>query len=168
MLTLKKYKYKKIIFNKYMSPNTNRRNLINNYLNLIDENNANITNIVNVMNNQETTLRRLIFETNSTSPLYSSRGQYSTHQNLHSSRNNQLRNPLNPLINQSSSREDYIESLASIDNLLDGFLNAVQIAPNQTQINNAVQNCLFSEINIQGNNNCPISLRRFQENDEGL
>ena len=151
MLTLKKYKYKKIIFNKYMSPNTNRRHLINNYLNLIDENNANITNIVNVMNNQETTLRRLIFESNSMSSLNSSGSQYSIHQNLQSSRNNRLRNsfhllynpnnPNNP--NNSLSREDYIESLAGIDTLLDNFLNAVQVTPNQIQINQSVQNCLF-------------------------
>ena len=146
------------MFHKYMSQNTNRRHIINNYLRLIEENNSNISNIVNVMNNQETTLRRLIFETNSSNsnnvPLYS-------RQSFYLNRNNRLRNPVNLL-----SREDYIESLAGIDTLLDGFLNAVPISPTQEQINNAVENCLFSEINQPGNQACPISLRTFQANDE--
>ena len=52
-----------------MSNNNNiqRRILINNYLNLIDENNSNITSMINIMNNQENTLRRLIFD-NDTRP----------------------------------------------------------------------------------------------------
>ena len=53
-----------------MSNNNNniqRRILINNYLNLVDENNSNITNLINIMNNQENALRRLIFE-NDTRP----------------------------------------------------------------------------------------------------
>ena len=152
--------YKKIIFHKYkyMNQNANRRHLINNYLHLIEENNSNIANIVNVMNNQETTLRRLIFETNSSNlnnvPLHS-------RQSFYLNRNNRLRNPVHLL-----SREDYIESLAGIDTLLDGFLNAVPVSPTQEQINNAVENCLFSEINQPGNQACPISLRTFQTNDE--
>ena len=158
--------FKKIMFHKYMSNNTNRRHLINNYLRLIEENNSNVANIVNVMNNQETTLRRLIFETNSNSPLYSSRSNYSMNQNLHSNRINRLRNPVHLLYNPSTNREDYIESLANIDTLLDGFLNAVQIIPSNEQINQALQNCLFSEINNPGNQACPISLRTFQPNDE--
>ena len=157
MLTIK-YKYKKIIFNKYMNPNSNRRHLINNYLNLINENNANITNIVNVMNNQETTLRRLIFESNSSNL---NNVPFHSRQSFYLNRNNRLRNPVHLL-----SREDYIESLASIDTLLDGFLNIVPVSPTQEQINNAVENCLFSEINQPGNQACPISLRTFQTNDE--
>jgi len=157
--------YKKIIFHKYMSHNTNRRHLINNYLHLIEENNSNIANIVNVMNNQETTLRRLIFETNTPSTNYS---PFSNRQSFYVSRNNQrnLRNSNNLLFVPSTRRDDYIEALAGMDNLLDGFLNAVPVAPTQEQINNAVENYLFSEINQPGNQACPISLRTFQANDE--
>ena len=80
--------YKKIMFHKYkhMYQNTNRRNLINNYLNLIEENNSNIANIVNVMNNQETTLRRLIFETN---PSQSNYTTFSNRSTFSTSRRNQ-------------------------------------------------------------------------------
>lgn len=155
--------YKKIMFHKYkhMYQNTNRRNLINNYLNLIEENNSNIANIVNVMNNQETTLRRLIFETN---PSQSNYTTFSNRSTFSTSRRNQ-RNPLN-LLFIPSLRDEYIESLAGIDTLLDGFLNSVPVSPTQTQINISVENCLFSEINEPGNHACVISLRTFQENDE--
>ena len=40
----------------------NRRTIINQYLNQMDENNNNITQILSIMNNQENTLRRLLFE----------------------------------------------------------------------------------------------------------
>ena len=165
MLNIKKYRYKKILLNKYMNQNMNRRNLINSYLNLIDENNSNISNIVNVMNNQEITLRRLIFESNyNTQQSFSS---LNSRQNI-LNRNNRLGNSFNLLYNPNTSlsREDYIQSLSSIDNLLDGFFNAVPIIPTSEQINNAIHSCKFSEINNPGNQVCSISLRTFQSNDE--
>jgi len=138
--------------------NLNRRLLINHYLNLVEENNNNITQMVNVMNNQENTLRRLLFENENRlrtvfSPPINTRFQREfTNVNLRSPQNNNVNRSLNSLLN--------------MDNLLDSFFDTVPVVPTRQQINSATRNYIFSDISEPLNNSCPISLRRFQNDDE--
>ncbi len=143
-----------------MSNNNNniqRRILINNYLNLVDENNSNITNLINIMNNQENALRRLIFE-NDTRPRTSLVNNY-----MPLRTNNNLN-----LSNFNRTRERYTESLSNLDNLLDSFLEPITVVPTREQIERATRQLIYSDIEEPSlyNTTCPIALRRFESDDE--
>jgi hypothetical protein len=141
------------------SSNSTRRIIINNYLNVVDENNANIATMLNLMNNQENTLRRLIFDNESRnrstvySPLFN---------NLSSLRSN--RNVTTTDTNRNST--DYIHSLSNLDNLLDTFLDPITVAPTREQIDRAITHSIYSDVNNPINTTCPIALRVFQNDDE--
>lgn len=145
-----------------MSNNNNniqRRILINNYLNLVDENNSNITNLINIMNNQENTLRRLIFENDRPR----NRTQSPSLNNYMPLRTNNLN-----LSNFNRTRERYTESLSNLDNLLDSFLEPITVTPSREQIERATRQLIYSDIDNSNihNTTCPISLRRFESDDE--
>lgn len=150
--------------------NTTRRILINNYLNMIDENNNNMSQLINIMTNQENTIRRLLFEnenenqntsrTTVYSPLYNNlsftRPFRNNESNITSTLNrNNYRNP----------NRNY-DSLTNLDNLVESFFDTIPVIPTQAQINNALTHNIYSEIENPINSTCPISLRRFQNDDE--
>ena len=114
--------------------NTQRRILINNYLNLVDENNSNITNLINIMNNQENALRRLILENDR--PRSSLVNNY-----MPLRRNNNLN-----LTNFNRTRERYTESLSNLDNLLNSFLEPLAVTPTSEQIERATRQIIYSDI----------------------
>ena len=145
-----------------MSNNTNRRTLINQYINQMDEHNNNISQMLNIMNNQENTLRRLLFENENRNrtifnPIFSS-----------------LNNPMNTRTNgnsigqsrNSTNRISSLNNLLNIDNLLDGFFQNIIETPNRQQIDRAIENCLYSSIESPLNTTCPIALRRFEDSEE--
>lgn len=136
--------------------NTQRRILINNYLNLVDENNSNITNLINIMNNQENALRRLILENDRPRPsLVNNYMPLRTNNNLN-------------LSNFNRTRERYTESLSNLDNLLDSFLEPITVTPTSEQIERATRQIIYSDIENPNlhNTTCPIALRRFESDDE--
>lgn len=135
----------------------NRRTIINQYLNQMDENNNNITQMLSIMNNQENTLRRLLFE-NDIRPratVYNPIFSNISNEHINRNSNNQLRNPRNRL-----------SSFNNLDNILNGFFENISIIPSRQEIDRAVENCLYSTIEDPVNTSCPISLRRFEDDDE--
>lgn len=161
--------------------NTNRRILINNYLNLIDENNTNITQLINLMNNQESTLRRLIFDTEPVprtphTPLFNNYmnnrltrnvGTTNNSMNTNTSTNTNTNTNLNAnFTSLNRPRDRYLDSLVNIDNIIETFLDNVPVIPTTEQISNATRHCIFSEIDEPMNSTCPIALRRFEDDDE--
>ena len=144
---------------------SNRTILINNYLNLIEENNSNITQLITMMNNQENTLRRLIFENDDRL-----RSVYTPSlTNLVPSRINRTRvyhsngTNTNNTLRQMNNR---LDSLFNVDNVFDTILENVPVIPTRQQIDNALRHNIYSEIENPINTTCPISLRRFQNDDE--
>lgn len=141
-----------------MSNNSNRRNLINQYLNQMQDNNNNISHMLSIMNNQENTLRRLIFENE-----YRTRTVFNPiFSNIHTPQfnrnsNHQLRNSRNRISNLD---------ILHLDNILNGFFENIINAPSREQINRAVENRIYSSIESPLNNTCPIGLRRFEDTEE--
>jgi hypothetical protein len=137
---------------------SNRRNLINQYLNQIEDNNNNISHMLSVMNNQENTLRRLLFESD-----IRSRNIFNpTFPNIHPTplnrnSNHQLRNSRNNLSNLN---------LLNLDNILNGFFENIINSPSREQINRAIENKIYSSIESPLNTTCPIGLRSFEDNEE--
>ena len=141
-----------------MSNNSNRRNLINQYLNQIEDNNNNISQMLSVMNNQENTLRRLLFESdnrprNIFNPNFSNIHPTPLNRNL----NHQLRNSRNNLPNLN---------ILNLDNILNGFFENIISAPSREEINRAIENKIYSSIESPLNTTCPIGLRSFEDNEE--
>ena len=123
-----------------------RTTIINSYLNQIDENNNNIQSFTQLMNNQEQTLSRLIFENQNnlpvnfpTVPLFSNNSNSTLTQNMAQARNNinNTRNTNNSM-NQINSRlldifrnpgvlrrTNETVPLTNIDNILDSFFDPV-------------------------------------------
>lgn len=157
-------------YNNNNNNNTTRRILINNYLNAIDENNSNISQLINLMNNQENTLRRLIFE-NDIRPRTSTTftpfvNNFTTNTTNTTNRASRVISTNTNLTTLNRPRDRYIESLASIDNLLDTFLEPINVAPTREQIDRATRHTIYSDIDNPINTTCPIALRRFDSDDE--
>jgi len=157
-----------------MSNNNNlRRQLITEYINNTKENNNHISQMMSLMNNQENTLRNLLLSSESRTR--------STHIPIFSSSiNNPIRNPFhnlahnpfqNPVQNNRPFQNNRIrpvndESLLNLDNILNTFFLNIPVLPTRDEINRAVNNCLYSSIENPSNTSCPISLTRFEDNDE--
>ena len=164
-----------------------RTTIINSYLNQIDENNNNIRGFTQLMNNQEQTLSRLLFENQNnlpvnfaTVPLFSTNSNSTLTQNIAQARNNinNTRNTNNSM-NQINSRlldifrnpgllrrTNETVPLTNIDNILDSFFDPVLIAPSRQQIENGTRIILYSELEEPQNTTCPISLVQFQPESE--
>lgn len=129
-------------------------------MNLMDENNTNLSQIIQIMSNQESTLRRLIFESDSRTR--------SVYNPIFTSLPSQLPRSTTTtgIRTYGLERFNTANSLNNIDNALDRFFENVNVTPTQQQINNALNNCLYSSIDDPLNVSCPISLRRFEDNDE--
>lgn len=150
----------------YNTNNTNRRILINSYLNLIDENNNNISQLISLMNNQENTLRRLLFENDNQnrSTLLNPLNNNFPFNRINRRNEINITSPFNRNNTRNFNRQ--LESLISLDNIVDSFLDTIPVIPTQTQIDNALTHNIYSEIENPINSTCPISLRRFQDDDE--
>ena len=150
----------------YNTNNTNRRILINSYLNLIDENNNNISQLISLMNNQENTLRRLLFENDNQnrSTLLNPLNNNFPFNRINRRNESNITSPFNRNNTRNFNRQ--LESLISLDNIVDSFFDTIPVIPTQTQIDNALTHNIYSEIEDPINSSCPISLRRFQDDDE--
>ena len=156
----------------------NRNQLIQSYLNLIEQNNHQINQNTQLMHSHEQTLNRLIFENqvpqnyrNGPTPIFfnrqSSQRPMTSTNNQFQTGNNRLWNIFrqNRFQNQGTNNLENIP-LFNFDTLLDSFLDPVQVSPSQEQIDNAVINTTFNEIEHPQNVTCPISLIQFNPNDE--
>jgi hypothetical protein len=70
--------------------------------------------------------------------------------------NNRNSNNTNPAIN------------SNLTSLFQSFFNPIDVFPTQANIDIATRNIRFSEINSPTNNSCPITLERFNDNDQVL
>lgn len=166
-----------------------RTSLINTYSNQIEENNNHIQNFMQLLNNQEQTLSRLIFENQSSTqpnrpnqqnhqninysppPLFYNSNTLS--ENIRQSRNNQS-NSLHHLNNQflnifrfpRLSRRNNNIPLENIDSIFEGFFDPINIIPTTEQIQNGIRICTYHEIENPHNTTCPISLTEFLPDSE--
>ena len=155
--------------------NINRNQIIHAYINLIEENNQQINQQTQLMTSHEQTLSRLLFENQqpyrmSPAPLFFNHRQTTqrnTPNNQYQPNNIRswgiLRN--NRFQNQVNNNFENL-SLFNFDTLLDSFLDPVQIIPSQEQIENAVINTIYNEIENPQNTTCPISLVQFNPTHE--
>jgi hypothetical protein len=63
--------------------------------------------------------------------------------------------------NRRSQERNYTNTNTNVLDLLREYYTPVTVYPSQTQINNAVRNIFFENIENPINNSCPISLERF-------
>lgn len=146
--------------------NINRRILINNYLNMVDENNNNITQLINVMTNQENTMRRLIFDNDNQnrSTLFSPLQSNLPFNRLNRRNESNLTSTLNRNNTRNLNRQ--LDPFMNLDNIMESFFETIPVIPSQLQINNALRHNIYSELENPINTTCPISLRIFQSDDE--
>lgn len=141
-----------------MSNNNNlRRQIITEYISNVEQNNNNMSQMLQLMNTQESTLRDLLLTTENI-PIVGRSHQSYQNSRLNSTRNRQFQNIRVRPISE--------EQLPNLDNIFHSFFSNIPIAPTREDINRAVSTCIFSSIETPNNDSCPISLTRFEDNDE--
>ena len=154
-----------------------RSSLIHSYLNQIEENNHHIQSFSQLMNNQEQTLSRLIFENQSspsvnfsTVPLFYNNTLSENIRQARNGTNTSLNSLNNQLLNifrmPRTRRNNETIPLTNIDNILDSFFDPIAVAPNRQQIENGTRVVQYNEIEEPQNTTCPISLVHFQPDSE--
>jgi hypothetical protein len=127
----------------------NRTNLINAYLNQINQTNEYLSQSIELLSNQERTLSRLLSDTSRNTNINRSTNQFS---NLFRFRPIPRNNEYLPVVN--------------MDSFFEGFLDPVSVPPSREQIDTATETCLYREIENPQNTTCPIAIVAFQPDQE--
>ena len=137
--------------------------LINNIITSNNEIMRNITNLLNTNTNTNTNTNNRQQNINR----YQNR-QYNNRQNSNSNSNSNSNNNRymnEPIFNYQNSR---VPPDARITNLINTFLEPIEIFPTLSQIESATRVLRFGDIIRPLNSACPITLENFNENDQVL
>ena len=148
-----------------MTPSLTPQNLVNNLMNMYNSNIRQIENLqqanIGIRNDITTILLRTInmMPTNvapiNVSPINVAPINVSpinAHTNAHTNAHRRIRSQDNNITN-------------TMNTLFQNFLEPIQVFPTSAQIENAVRIARFSDIVRPINNSCPITMDRFNEND---
>ena len=146
--------------------NTRDIQMLDFYLRQYNETSERINQLYNNLENINNNINQIYFNSNST------RGNYSRNRSRNRNRNSNSNLISNSSITAtqntlSNLRNTYnnINNNINLVNEMANFLDTVPIIPSQRQINLATRDVIYGDINNPLNECCPISLERFNSDD---